>query len=109
MGGIYHYGVPSVNIYCNFTFDIRANNTISARWKMDGQYVAGRQMDRILNKSFYSGSSMLILKEPKLVQTGEIACEVSYAAGSPEQIFLATKTGFVNIAGTYIVNYIKIT
>lgn len=102
LNGIYQSGIPSFSVYCNFTFDKRASDKINAKWKLNGQYITGKKFAHELKKSFNFGSSILSFRNPELRETGKIECEISYSAGSPEQLFLLTKTGYVNIAGMLI-------
>ena len=103
IGGIYRSGLPSLEIYCNFTYDEQINGTISAKWKINGLYVNNTQVGIELNQSGGFGSSVLFFENLTQAGTSKIECEISFLAGSPKKEFLATKTGFVNIVGMYII------
>lgn len=108
MGGIYRYGRPSFNIPCNFTYDIKAHDTIYVRWKINSKYISERYSNSSLSKSTNSGSSILTFANPRLIESGKIECEISYFAGSPKKVISATKAGFINIAGMFIMKLFRL-
>ena len=105
VSGLYPTSRP-FSIHCNFTFDQTARDTIYSKWKVKGKYyVDGSHISTSLQLFDHAGQHTLVYRNPSILDSGRIECEVGYIAGTSMKRFSAISSGFITIAGSHNISY----